>query len=161
MALRLRFGMVSCRQPMASSSGNRVRRRNSTMMASSAGVSTVLLGVLGPMGASVVVLRLRQDGFGVETELAGGGYETTPAPLGARLACARLACGGYEHTALSSSARPVRDGWPPADCGMPRVQGAEDRLLLIEAGEGASDRQQAGALRDLQKHGAGDRRLMG
>src|SRR3954447_4016121 len=57
-ALRLRFGMVSFRQPRTSSSGRRVRRRNSTMIASSAGVSTVLSG-FGPMGASVVATRLR------------------------------------------------------------------------------------------------------
>src|SRR3978361_2443586 len=58
-ALRLRLGMVSLSAPITSSSGSRVLRRNSTMMASSAGVSTVLAGFFGPMGASVVVARLR------------------------------------------------------------------------------------------------------
>ena len=43
--------------PFESSSGSSVRRRNSTMIASSAGVSTVLLGLRGPMGASAVVVR--------------------------------------------------------------------------------------------------------
>jgi hypothetical protein len=35
-------------------SGNSVRRRNSTTIASSAGVRTVLLTALGPIGASAV-----------------------------------------------------------------------------------------------------------
>ena len=57
-ALRLRFGIVS-RKPGTSSSGNRVRRRNSTIMASSIGVRTVLCGSVGPIRASVVVMRRR------------------------------------------------------------------------------------------------------
>ena len=51
--------MVSLRQPSTSSSGSSVFCRNATTMASSAGVSTVLLGALGPIGASAVVVRLR------------------------------------------------------------------------------------------------------
>ena len=43
------------------SSGSNVRRRNSTTMASSARVSTVLWGKLGPMGASPVVVRVRHS----------------------------------------------------------------------------------------------------
>ena len=37
--------------------GSSVRRRNSTIIDSSTGVSTVLLGLRGPMGASAVVVR--------------------------------------------------------------------------------------------------------
>ena len=48
--------MVSRRHPSTSSSGNRVRRRNSTTMASSSGLSTVLCGAVGPMGESAVVV---------------------------------------------------------------------------------------------------------
>jgi hypothetical protein len=51
--------MVSLRQPSTSSSGSSVFCRNATTMASSAGVSTVLVGALGPTGASAVVVRLR------------------------------------------------------------------------------------------------------
>jgi hypothetical protein len=58
-ALRLRLGMASFRQPSTSSRGSRVFCRNATTMASSAGVSTVLFGVFGPMGSSAVVVRLR------------------------------------------------------------------------------------------------------
>jgi hypothetical protein len=58
-ALRLRLGMVSLRQPSTSSSGSSVFCRNATTMASSAGVSTVLFGAFGPIGASAVVVRLR------------------------------------------------------------------------------------------------------
>jgi len=39
--------------------GSSVFCRNATTMASSAGVSTVLFGVFGPMGSSAVVVRLR------------------------------------------------------------------------------------------------------
>jgi hypothetical protein len=53
------LGIVSFKQPSTSSSGNRVRRRNSMMIASSAVVSTVLRGSFGPIGASAVVVRLR------------------------------------------------------------------------------------------------------
>ena len=56
---RVRLGMLSRRHPSTSSSGSKVRRRNSTTMASWAGVSTVLHGTVGPMGASAVVVRLR------------------------------------------------------------------------------------------------------
>ena len=42
-----------------SSSGSSVRRRNSTTIASSASVNTVLWGELGPIGASSVVVLLR------------------------------------------------------------------------------------------------------
>ncbi len=56
---RVSFGMLSRRQPSTSSSGSSVRRRNSTTMASSANVSTVLWGELGPIGASSVVVRVR------------------------------------------------------------------------------------------------------
>lgn len=42
-----------------SSKGSRVLRLNSTMTASSAGDSTVLLGCAGPMRASAVVVRDR------------------------------------------------------------------------------------------------------
>ncbi len=42
-----------------SSSGSSVLRRNSTTMASSAGVSTVMCGAVGPIGASWVVVRVR------------------------------------------------------------------------------------------------------
>jgi hypothetical protein len=51
--------MASRRQPSTSSSGSRVRRLNSTTMASSASVRTVLRGRLGPIGASVTVVRPR------------------------------------------------------------------------------------------------------
>jgi len=51
--------MLSRRQPITSSSGSRVLRRNSTTVASSASVSTVLCGVVGPIGASWVVVRVR------------------------------------------------------------------------------------------------------
>ena len=51
--------MLSRKQPSTSSSGNSVLRRNSTTMASSARVSTVLWGELGPIGASSVVVRVR------------------------------------------------------------------------------------------------------
>lgn len=51
--------MVSFRQPSTSSSGSSVFCRNATTMASSAGVSTVLFGALGPIGASAVVVRPR------------------------------------------------------------------------------------------------------
>ena len=56
---RLSFGMLSRKQPITSSKGSRVLLLNSTITASSAGESTVLLGWLGPMGASVVVVRER------------------------------------------------------------------------------------------------------
>ena len=56
---RLSFGMLSRRQPITSSSGKSVFRRNSTITASSAGERTVLLGFDGPMGASAVVVRER------------------------------------------------------------------------------------------------------
>ncbi|MBK4739277.1 hypothetical protein JJB74_32205 [Noviherbaspirillum sp. DKR-6] len=49
----------SWQQPIMSSSGSRVLLRNSTITGSSAGESTVLLGFIGPMGASVVVVRER------------------------------------------------------------------------------------------------------
>jgi hypothetical protein len=52
-------GEASLRQPNTSSSGSRVFWRKATTMASSAGVSTVLFGALGPIGASAVVVRLR------------------------------------------------------------------------------------------------------
>jgi hypothetical protein len=51
--------MVSRKQPSTSSSGSRVRRRNSTTIASSISVSTVLFGWLGPIGRSAVEVRLR------------------------------------------------------------------------------------------------------
>jgi len=51
--------MVSLRQPSTSSSGSSVFCLNATTMASSAGVSTVLFGVLGPIGAPAIVVRLR------------------------------------------------------------------------------------------------------
>jgi hypothetical protein len=51
--------MVSRRQPSTSSSGSNVFCRNAATMASSAGVSTVLFGAFGPIGASAVVVRLR------------------------------------------------------------------------------------------------------
>ena len=51
--------MASFRQPSTSSRGSRVFCRNATTTAFSAGVSTVLFGVFGPMGASAVVVRLR------------------------------------------------------------------------------------------------------
>ena len=51
--------MLSRRQPNMSSSGSSVRWRNSTTMASSARVSTVLWDELGPIGASSVVVRVR------------------------------------------------------------------------------------------------------
>jgi hypothetical protein len=54
-----RLGMVSLRQPSTSSSGSSVFWRNATTMASSAGVSTVLFGALGPIGSSAVVVRSR------------------------------------------------------------------------------------------------------
>ena len=44
----------SRRHPSTSSRGNRVRLGNSTIIASSAGVRTVLCGALGPVGASWV-----------------------------------------------------------------------------------------------------------
>jgi hypothetical protein len=47
------------RQPNTSSSGRSVRRLNSTIMASSACVRTVLRGCVGPMGRSTVVVRPR------------------------------------------------------------------------------------------------------
>ena len=49
--------------------------RNATTMASSAGVSTVLFGVFGPIGASAVVVRLRHfsDGLGVQAVAGGEG----------------------------------------------------------------------------------------
>jgi len=50
-------GNEDFRQPRTSSSGSSVRRRNSTIIASSTGVSTVLMGLRGPMGASAVVVR--------------------------------------------------------------------------------------------------------
>src|SRR5215203_5434243 len=58
-ALRVSLGIVSRRHPRTSSSGSSVRRRNSRIMASSSGVSTVLRGSLGPIGASAVVKRPR------------------------------------------------------------------------------------------------------
>lgn len=58
-ALRLRFGMASLRQPSTSSSGSSIFCRNAATTASSAGVSTVLFGDFGPIGASAVVVRLR------------------------------------------------------------------------------------------------------
>lgn len=58
-ALRESLGMLSRRQPSTSSSGSKVRRRNSTTIASSISVSTVLFGLLGPIGRSAVVVRLR------------------------------------------------------------------------------------------------------
>jgi hypothetical protein len=51
--------MVSLRQPNTSSSGSSVFCRKATTTASSAGVSTVLFGAFGPIGASAVVVRLR------------------------------------------------------------------------------------------------------
>ena len=56
---RLSFGMLSRKQPIKSSKGRSVLLLNSTITASSAGQSTVLVGWLGPMGASVVVVRER------------------------------------------------------------------------------------------------------
>lgn len=50
---------MSFRQPSTSSSGSSVFWRNATTMASSAGVSTVLFGAFGPIGASAVVGRWR------------------------------------------------------------------------------------------------------
>jgi hypothetical protein len=58
-ALRESVGIVSRRQPRTSSSGSRVRRRNSTTIASSASVRTELRGRDGPIGRSAVVVRLR------------------------------------------------------------------------------------------------------
>jgi len=52
-------GMLSRRQPRTSSRGNRVRRLNSTPIASSASVRLVLRGRVGRIGASLVVVRLR------------------------------------------------------------------------------------------------------
>ena len=46
-------------QRRTSSSGSSVRRRNSTTMASSTTDSTVLRGTVGPVGASLVVVRAR------------------------------------------------------------------------------------------------------
>jgi hypothetical protein len=51
--------MVSRKHPRTSSSGSKVRRRNSTTIASSASVRTVLRGRLGPIGWSAVVVRCR------------------------------------------------------------------------------------------------------
>jgi hypothetical protein len=51
--------MASRKQPSTSSSGSNVRRLNSTTIASSASVSTVLRGRLGPIGRSAVMVRLR------------------------------------------------------------------------------------------------------
>ena len=56
---RLSFGMLSRKQPITSSKDRSVLLLNSTITASSAGQSTVLVGWLGPMGASVVVVRER------------------------------------------------------------------------------------------------------
>ena len=56
---RLSFGMLWRKQPITSSKGRSVLLLNSTITASSAGQSTVLVGWLGPMGASVVVVRER------------------------------------------------------------------------------------------------------
>jgi len=56
---RLSLGLLSRKQPITSSKGNRVLRLNSTITASSAGERTVLLGFEGPMGASAVVVRER------------------------------------------------------------------------------------------------------
>jgi hypothetical protein len=59
-ALRVSLGMLlSRRQPRTSSSGRSVRRLNSTTTAPSASVRTVLRGRLGPIGASVTVVRPR------------------------------------------------------------------------------------------------------
>jgi hypothetical protein len=51
--------MLSRRQPSTSSKGRRVRRLNSTTIASSASVNTVLQGRLGPIRRSAVVERRR------------------------------------------------------------------------------------------------------
>ena len=56
---RLSFAMLSRKQPITSSKGRSVLLLNSAITASSAGQSTVIVGWLGPMGASVVVLRER------------------------------------------------------------------------------------------------------
>jgi hypothetical protein len=56
---RVSFGMLSRRHPSTSSSGRSVRRPNSTTIASSARLSTVLWGELGPICASWTVVRLR------------------------------------------------------------------------------------------------------
>src|SRR3954464_4968472 len=53
------LGMLSRRQPRTSSKGRSVRRRNSTTIASSASVSTVLRGLTGPIGRAAVVARRR------------------------------------------------------------------------------------------------------
>ena len=53
------LGMVSRRPPSTSSSASKVRRRNATTIASSISVRTVLFGLLGLIGWSTVVVRLR------------------------------------------------------------------------------------------------------
>lgn len=58
-ALLVNVGMLPRRQPSTSSSGSKVRRRNSTTIASSASVKTVRRGRRGPIGASVTVVRRR------------------------------------------------------------------------------------------------------
>src|SRR3954447_7599906 len=87
-ALLVSLGMASRRQPSTSSSGSKVRRRNSPTIASSASVSTVLRRRLGPIGASAVVGRLRH----FRTVLGFNPYRAARArdgaalaPLGARL----------------------------------------------------------------------------
>ena len=51
--------MLGCRPSRQSSSGSSVWRRKATITAFSAGLRTVDRGSLGPIGASVVVSRLR------------------------------------------------------------------------------------------------------
>jgi hypothetical protein len=69
--------MLSFKQPITSSSGSRVRRRNSTIIASSTGVSTVLEGLLGPIGASAVVVLPRH----LETVVRLKPYRLAKAPV--------------------------------------------------------------------------------
>lgn len=56
---RVSFGMLSRRQSSMSFSGRSVRLRNSTIMASSTIVRTVLCGAVGPIGLSSVMVLAR------------------------------------------------------------------------------------------------------
>lgn len=105
-ALRLSFGMASRRQPMTSSSGSRVRRRNSTMIASSASVRVVLRGWRGPMGASAVILRARH----LATVLGFRPYWAARARVDA---CAAWSSARTRGVVRAEPCRPAAIGRPP------------------------------------------------